>query len=105
MIGSGAREFSDRLLTMAPPDPVSSGRKGRAAPEVPEVAVERDARVVDEDVERLDLADGFPDLPGVRHVQGQGGDAHVGVSPAHARAGVYPPRTPAQGLVHQRAPA
>jgi len=44
-----------------------------------EVVVERDARVVDEDVERLDALGRGPDLRRVSDIQVQGRDARVRV--------------------------
>ena len=68
---------------------------------IAQIVVERDARVVDQHVKRLNLRDGIPDVRGVGHVQRHGDDALIGRSDRSARAGVHPPRSPAQCFLHE----
>ena len=69
---------------------------------IAQVVVERDASVVDEDVERADYPGSFLDLRRAGHVQGQRGDALVWVGQRHTRAGIHPLRVPAKRFFDQR---
>jgi hypothetical protein len=89
MIGTGASAASDRWLTMDPRERFTSGRNARVTIERAEevdgqllfdcvetthIAVQREARIVDEDIEGVDLTHRSMDLRGVGHVER---DAHV----------------------------
>ena len=83
MMGKGAIAAKDRWLTMAPWERRSSGKNARVMFSGPskltavlldrvgreQIVVKRDARVIDEDVERADLFGGPLDLRTIRHVQ------------------------------------
>jgi hypothetical protein len=72
--------------------------------QITQVVVQRDAGVVDQDIERSDLPGRFPDLRRAGHIQDQRRDPVVGVGNGLARAGVHPPRAPAQGFLDQGPP-
>jgi hypothetical protein len=57
---------------------------------IAQVVVERQAGVVDQDVERFDVIDCSPNVRRVGHVQGQGPDAPIRMGQRPARAGVHP---------------
>src|SRR5262249_13186267 len=69
---------------------------------IAQVIEEEDARIVDQDVQRLDLRGGRLYLPLVGDVQGKSGDARgwVGVGPP--RSGVHPRCAAAEGFGDQR---
>ena len=71
---------------------------------VAQVIVERDAGIVDEEIEGFDLVDGSLDLRHVGHVQGQGRDALVGVGQRHASTGIHALRASPQGFLDERPP-
>jgi len=69
---------------------------------VAEVVVQRQAGVVDEDVERLDLLNHGESLRGVRHIKDQRCDARIRVGEGAPRAGVHPPGASPQRFLDQR---
>ena len=71
---------------------------------IAEVIEQEDTRVVDEDVEGLDLGGGRPHLPLVGDVQRQGGDPRVRVGVWLPRSGVHSRCPAAQSLGDQRLP-
>ena len=87
MTGKPASATRDRLLTMAPLERFSSGKKARVTFNIPkrltarccpngveigQIVVENDAGIVDENVERFNSLDSCLNLHGVSHVQGLG---------------------------------
>jgi hypothetical protein len=70
---------------------------------IAQVIGERDAGVVDEDVERCDSFHGLLNLRCVGHVQDQGSDARIRVTQRLARRGIHPLRASPQGLLDERA--
>ena len=119
MSGIGASAATDPMVTMVPPG-TSQGRKeglghvvgaveidGKVVFErgtIAQVVEQEHAGVVDEDVQRLDLACGLPHLLRTGDVQDQWRDAPVGVLQRLARAGVHPGRAPGEGLLDQCPP-
>jgi len=105
------------MVTMAPPG-TNQGRKkclghvvgavevdGKVPLEcgtIAQVVEQEHAGVVDEDVQRLDLACGFPDLLRAGDVQDQRRDARAEMLQRPARAGVHPRRAPGERLLDQR---
>jgi hypothetical protein len=71
---------------------------------IAQIVVQRDAGVVDEDIESFDLIGSCLDLGGAGHVKGQGRDAPAGVSQGLARAGIHPLRASGESLSDQRLP-
>src|SRR5262249_51355330 len=71
---------------------------------IAEVIAKRQAGIVDEEIERLDLLDGSLNLRRVRHVQRQRRDAPVRVGQGLARTRIYPLRTSPEGFVDQCTP-
>ena len=71
---------------------------------IAQVVIERDAGVVDEDVERPDLLGRGLDLRRAGHVQDQGGDAPVRVGQGLPRARVHPAGASAEGFGDERLP-
>jgi hypothetical protein len=71
---------------------------------IAEVVVARDAGVVDQDIQRLDLLGSCLNLRRVGHVQGQRPGARVGVGQGLARAGKDPLGASAQGFGDQGLP-
>ena len=69
---------------------------------IAQVIIERQAGVVDEDVERPDSPDSALNLLGIGYVQGQRRDALIQVGQGLARTGVHPLRASAQGFLDQR---
>jgi hypothetical protein len=71
---------------------------------VAEVVVERDAGVVDQDVERLDGLDRRLDLALIGHIEGDARDARIRVGQGLPAAGVDPLRAASQRLLDQCLP-
>src|SRR5262245_29290716 len=67
-----------------------------------QVVVDRDAGIVDEDVEMLDIARRPPNLRCVGYVQCQWRHTWVDVWQRAARSGIYPACSPFKCLVEQR---
>src|SRR5262249_27609801 len=66
---------------------------------IAQIILERDAGVVDEDVQSVDLLGGHANLCGVRDVEHQRRDAAVSVKKRLARAGIDPLRASPQRFV------
>ncbi len=108
MIGYGASAVIDSEFTMTPRDwrqqrqerlrhAVGAEQIHRKVllenGAIAEVVVRRDAGVVDENVQRVDLLDGRPDLRGVGHVECEWRDPLVRVRERLPSTGVDAPRT------------
>jgi hypothetical protein len=70
----------------------------------PGVHRERQASVIDEDIERFDFLDGSLKLRHVGYVQGQGRDAPIRIGEGLARTGIHPLRASPQGFLDQPLP-
>ena len=68
---------------------------------IPEIVVEIDTGIVDEDVERFDLGGRPLDLESVGYVQRQGRHAFVGVLKCASRSCIDPLRAPSKRLIHE----
>ncbi len=69
---------------------------------IAQVIVERQAGVIDEDIERFNSLDGCLNLRRVGHVQGYGRDAPIQVGQGLARSGIHALRASPQGFCDQR---
>ena len=91
MTGKAASPTIERLLTMAPRERLSAGKNAcvtLSSPtkltasfdhfEITQIVVNRDAGIVNEDIERTDLQDCLLDLRSVGYVQSHGRHAFVG---------------------------
>ena len=71
---------------------------------IAQIIVERDAGVVDEDIERCDFLDCRLNLRSVRDVERQRRDTRVGMRQRLARSGIDAPGAALQCFVHKGSP-
>src|SRR5205823_7184251 len=69
---------------------------------IAQVVVERDAGVVDEDIERFDVLDGCLNLRRIGDVEGQRRDPRIRVNQGLPRTGIDPSGATEQGLLDER---
>jgi hypothetical protein len=69
---------------------------------IAQVVVDRDAGIIDQDIEGFDLTGRPLDLRSAGHVQRQGRHALVGVFESAARSRIDPLRPPSQCLIDER---